>query len=256
MDIHIPAIDSGGGFDFGKTAQQYAKYRDIYPPEVYARLYALGVGRAGTRWTDIGTGTGVLPLHLFQHGAEITGVDISPEQIEAAHTLAARQQAPIRFLTCRAETLPFADHTLDAITAAQCFWYFDREKIVPEIRRVLKSGGVFVKVYMTYLLSDPIAGRSYRLVKRLNPAWTPGASGFRDIYAHPFSGGKVEILTADIPFTRESWHGRMLACRGTMASMDAETLRLWDERHRRILLKFPEQFTVRHKIYIASYTVE
>ncbi len=256
MAIQIASIDGGGSFDFGKTARQYAKYRDIYPPEMYERLGALGVGAAGTKWLDLGTGTGVLPLNLFTHGAEITGVDISAEQIEAAKLLAAERGAPIRFLACPAETLPFADGTFDAVTAAQCFWYFDRAKIVPEIRRVLKSGGVFVKVYMTYLLTDPIARRSYDLVKRLNPAWTPGASGYRDVYRHPFPNGQVDVFTSDIPFTRESWHGRMLACRGTMASMDDETLRVWDERHRKILAKQPEAFTVRHKIYIASYIVK
>lgn len=255
MEIQLSGVDHGAGFDFGRTAAQYARFRDIYPPELYDRLYALGVGRPGTGWLDVGTGTGVLPLHLYERGAQCVGADISAEQIEEAKALAAERNAPIRFLACAAESLPFADGTFDAVTAAQCFWYFDREKIVREIRRILKPGGVFVKVYMNWSLTDPIARASCRLVKRLNPSWTSGATAYRDVYDHPFPGGKVEVFTADIPFTRETWHGRMCACRGTMASMDADTLRVWDERHRRLLLKYPKTFTVRHRIYIASYTM-
>ncbi len=131
----------------------------------------------------------MLPLHLYGRGVECVGTDISAEQIAAAKALAAERNAPIQFFACPAEELPFADGTFDAVTAAQCFWYFDRAKIVPEIRRVLKPGGVFVKVYMNWMLTDPIARASCRLVKRLNPAWTSGATAYRDVFNHPFPGG-------------------------------------------------------------------
>ena len=39
------AIDNGQAFDFGKTAEAYAAYRDIYPAELYTRLYGLCVGK-------------------------------------------------------------------------------------------------------------------------------------------------------------------------------------------------------------------
>lgn len=255
MEIHLSGVDHGAGFDFGRTAAQYAKFRDIYPQELYDKLYALGVGRPDTDYLDLGTGTGVLPLHLYVHGARCVGTDISAGQIEEAKALAAERNAPIRFLACAAESLPFADGTFDAVTAAQCFWYFDRKKIVRQIRRVLKPGGVFAKVYMDWTQDDPIARGSCALITQLNPSWTSGAAAYRDLYDHPFPDGRVDVFTADIPFTRETWHGRMCACRGTTASMDADTLRVWDERHRAFLRQQPETFTVQHKIYIASYII-
>lgn len=253
--MQIAGIDNGGSFDFGRTTEAYARYRDVYPPELYDKLRALGVGKAGTRWLDLGTGTGVLPLHLFADGAVITGVDISASQIAAAKAAAAERGAPIEFLVSPAETLPLPDNSADVVTAAQCFWYFDREKVTAELRRITKSGGKFIKIYMTFSLRDPIARRSYRIVRRLNPAWSLGATGWRDMYDHPFPGGQVDVFPADIPFTRETWHGRMLACRGTMASMDEATLAEWDKRHRRMLSKCPESFTIRHRVYIAAYTL-
>lgn len=38
-------------FDFGKASEQYAKYRDIYTDEIFDRLYEIGVGREGSRWS-------------------------------------------------------------------------------------------------------------------------------------------------------------------------------------------------------------
>ena len=54
--MNVSSIDRGIAFDFGRTSALYAKYRDIYPPELYDRLRALGVGREGTCWVDVGTG--------------------------------------------------------------------------------------------------------------------------------------------------------------------------------------------------------
>ena len=254
--MNVQGVDSGNTFDFGRTSAMYAKYRDIYPAEMYEKLHALGVGKAGTRWLDLGTGTGVLPLNLYTYGAQIVGTDVSASQIAAAKAAAADKQAEIEFRVSSAETLPFADGSFDCVTAAQCFWYFTRERAIAEIRRVLKPGGLFVKVYLTYSLRDPIARRSYQLTKRLNSAWSSGSTGYRDVYDHPFPEGRVEVFDCDLPFTRETWHGRMCACRGTMASMDAETFRVWDARHRRMLDKYPESFTVRHRLYLAAYHVD
>ncbi len=254
--MKLKNIDNGNYFDFGKTSSEYAKYRDIYPKEMYDKLYSLGVGVSGTKWLDIGTGTGVLPINLYENGANITGIDISEEQISAAKNIAdERKIRNIKYIVSPAESTEFADNSFDCITAAQCFWYFDREKIISEIKRIIKPNGIFAKIYMGYKLDDEIALKSHNLVKELNTTWTPHMSGSKDIYNHPFENGKLDIFECDIPFTRESWHGRMCACRGTTASMDSHTLNEWKNKHIELLSEYPESFKIRHKIYIASYQI-
>ena len=130
------------------------------------------------------------------------------------------------------------------------------ENAINEIKRIIKPNGTFVKIYMSYMLTDDLANESHKLVKKLNKNWTPGASGSKDIYNHPFENGEVETFECNIPFTRESWHGRMLACRGTMASMDEDTLNKWNKKHLKLLEKYPEEFEIRHKVYIAYYRIE
>lgn len=74
--IYDARLDGGAGFDWGRTATEYAKYRDIYPPSFWEPLLNAGLFREGMRVLDIGTGTGVLPRALWKSGAQFTGTDI------------------------------------------------------------------------------------------------------------------------------------------------------------------------------------
>ena len=135
-------IDHGNKFDWGKTSEDYAKYRDIYPKEFYAKLAELSLGikdqnaldplqfyemilnrncgAAGQRVLDVGTGTGVLPRNLYAAGAHWTGCDIAPNQIAQAKQLS--QGMEVAYLVSTAETLPTFAEPFDWITACQCYW--------------------------------------------------------------------------------------------------------------------------------------
>ena len=54
-----------------------------------------------------------------------------------------------------------------------------------------------------------------------------------------------------VPFTRESWHGRMIACRGVGASLSPEELAKWDAEHRKFMETVPDTFDVLHYAAIA-----
>jgi len=68
MQIINKEFDNGNPFDFGRTSADYAKYRDIYPPEFYNRLVELKIGVGWQRILDLGTGTGVLPRNMYRFG--------------------------------------------------------------------------------------------------------------------------------------------------------------------------------------------
>ena len=253
--MEINNIDSGKAFDFGKTAVAYAEYRDIYPKELYDRLRSLGAAADNTVWLDLGTGTGVLPKNLYNEKCEITGADISPEQIAFARKESEEGGRKINYIVSPAESTGLPDKSFDTITAAQCFWYFDREKMKAEISRMLKPGGRFIKIFMNWDFDDVIAAESIALVKEFNPVWSSGRNADADMYDDLFPGRVTEEFNANIPFTRESWHGRMTACRGTLASMNKETFEKWDAAHREMLKKYPDTFSVGHMVYISYFTL-
>ncbi len=77
-------IDKGKSFDWGRTSRDYAKYRDIYPQEMYDKIISYGLCTNGQKVLDLGTGTGVLPRNMYKYGASFVGTDISENQIEQA----------------------------------------------------------------------------------------------------------------------------------------------------------------------------
>ena len=253
MEIKDDRIDSGKAFDWGKTSREYAKYRDIYPEKFYQKIVDRGLCIKGQRVLDIGTGTGVLPRNMYKYGAKWTGTDISPEQIEQAKILADDSKLKIDFQAVPTEQLDFTGETFDVITACQCFWYFDHEKVMPELARLLKSDGKMLILYMAWLpYEDRIAGASEELVLKYSPKWS-GAGETRhpiwipDIAYEYFEMEDHEEYDLMVSFTKESWHGRMRACRGVGASLSETELAGWDKEHRELLDRIaPEQFEVLH----------
>ena len=258
MEIIDRRIDGGTPFDWGKTSADYAAYRDIYPEIFYQKIVDRGLCVRGQRALDVGTGTGVLPRNLFRYGAVWTGIDRSPEQIAEAKRLAKAQKMDIDFRVAAAETPELAAASFDVITACQCFWYFDPDTVLPVFSKLLRPQGRLVILSMMWLpFEDPIAAASEALVLKHSPRWT-GANMTREPIAVPDAASRFftledhEEYDVRIPFTRESWHGRMKACRGVGASLSGEALQKWEADHRALLNEIaPEQFEVLHHVAMA-----
>lgn len=244
-------LDSGRPFDWGRTSSDYGKFRDIYPQHYYETIVDLGVGLAGQRILDLGTGTGELPRHLHHLGAHWSAVDASDSQIAEARRLSGGLD--IAYAVGAAEDMPFADAQFDAVTAAQCFFYFDHDRLQPQLRRVLKPGGRVLITYLSWLPGeDAIAAASEAMVLRYNPAWSGGGETFRPADVPPQYGEDFVVVNSReerlaLPFSRESWHGRMRACRGTGASLSPAALAAWETEHRPMLEReAPADFHVQH----------
>lgn len=255
MEIRNKTIDDGNAFDWGRTSADYAKYRDIYPAVFYEKIAERKLCIKGQKVLDLGTGTGVVPRNMYHYGAQWYGTDISENQISQAQRLSDRQGMRIRYQTVAAEEVDFPDQTFDVITACQCFWYFDHEKLVPNLYRMLKENGRLLLLYMAWLpFEDEIAGASEELVLKYNPKWT-GAGEIRKPISVPdcvydrFEEVYHEEYDAQIPFTRDTWHGRMKACRGVGASLPPEEIEKWEREHQELLLETAsEEFEVKHYV--------
>jgi SAM-dependent methyltransferase len=93
----------------------------------------------GERILDLGCGDGQLTQRIAATGASVVGVDASPEMLAAARSrgIDAREG--------RAESLPFADQSFDAVFSnAALHWVRGQDEMMAEVRRVLKAGGRFV----------------------------------------------------------------------------------------------------------------
>jgi SAM-dependent methyltransferase len=94
--------------------------------------------RPGERILDLGCGDGQLTLRVAAAGAEVTGVDASPQMAAAARARG------VDVVEGNAELLPFADRAFDAVFSnAVLHWVRDHDAMLAQVRRVLKPGGRF-----------------------------------------------------------------------------------------------------------------
>lgn len=255
-DQSFEHVDAGRSIDWGRTSADYDRYRPGPPDSFYQRLAALGIGLPGQRLLDLGTGTGLLARRFAAAGAVVSGLDVSSGQLEMARAAAARDGVDVDFRQGGAESLPFDDGSFDVLTANQCWLYFDLERTIPEVRRVLAPGGQLLVSHFSFMPRlDPVVAASEALVLDHNPDWS-GANWDGVLAAEPswsrqaFELVGLFVYDEAIPFTRESWRGRMRALRGIAASLSQAQVAAFDEDHETLLKGMvADEFTVLHRIH-------
>ncbi len=128
---------------FGSAAAAYAEHRPDYAEAaVRWALEPVWPGRP-LRVIDLGAGTGKLTATLVRLGADVTAVEPDPNMLaELRHELGS-----VRSVPGSAEAIPVPDASADAVLAGQAMHWFDMERAMPEIARVLVSGGVFAGLW-------------------------------------------------------------------------------------------------------------
>lgn len=258
MQVKDPDIDAGRRADWGRTSGDYARHRPGPPAQFYDILATLGIGLPGQRMADLATGTGLLAREFARRGASVDGVDIAAGQVEVARSLAGGLDA--RFSVAPAEETGLDAGVFDAVTANQCWLYFDNARAAAEVSRLLRPGGRLVISHFSFQprLSRIVAA-SEALVLRHNPDWSGAdwAGGWEN-YAPPPGFRRTGAIAFDVmmPFTREDWRGRMRALRGIGASLDAGAVAEFDAAHAALLERIaPERFDVPHRVEASLFVV-
>lgn len=127
---------------FGAQAFAYAEHRPDYP--VAAVRWALEpLSGAPLRVLDLAAGTGKLTGVLVAEGHQVTAVEPNEEMLSEL----VRRHGGVRALPGSAERIPLPDSTVDAVLVGQAFHWFDPERAMPEIARVLRPGGVLAGLW-------------------------------------------------------------------------------------------------------------
>ena len=128
-----PAVQ---GFAGAGVAAAYDRGRPSYPAEAVAHVVGHGGIGPGRRVLDLAAGTGKLTRLLVPSGADVIAVEPVAEMRERLATITP----PVDARDGTAESLPLDDASVDAVTVAQAFHWFDPPKALAEIRRVLRPG--------------------------------------------------------------------------------------------------------------------
>ena len=122
---------------FGSQAAAYERGRPSYPPEAVDWLLAPTDDWEAHDVLDLGAGTGKLTTRLVERGLSVIAVDPIAEMLDMLRT--ALPDTPA--LLGSAEQIPLPDNAVDAVLVAQAWHWFDPERAVAEVARVLRPGG-------------------------------------------------------------------------------------------------------------------
>jgi len=264
--------------DFGKQSSDYAEHRPGFPPKFFNKLTHLLANRdslyeekekkssewdwSKKRCLDLGTGPGIVALELAARGATVVGVDVAANQISAAQGLAKKRglDALATFMVAGAEDTKQDEKSFDLVVAAQAWPWFQQEKAMKEIQRILKKDGVFVICHFCYLpKSSPVAKDTEDLILKYNPKYL--MYGFDGLYPKQVDKLVVEggfdlieqfCFDHQQPFTHVGWRGRMRTCNGVGSGvLTDDQVKAWDNELAELLKKkYPEEpMMVLHRIW-------
>jgi len=145
--------------------------RTVWGSGDYAVLaeYISGVGRLlveragvepGMRVLDVACGTGNAAIPAARAGAEVTGLDLVPELLEAGRRKATEAGLEIEWVEGNAEELPFADGSFDRVLSTFGHMFAPRHRrTADELARVCRPGGTIGICCWT---PDGLVGRTFR----------------------------------------------------------------------------------------------
>ena len=118
---------------FGDVAESYERGRPTYPRDAVGWL----LGEHPLTVLELGAGTGKLTRVLAELGHDVHATDPDPAMLQVLE----REVPGVPTAEASAEDVPLGDASVDAVIAAQAFHWFDLDRALPEIARVLRPGG-------------------------------------------------------------------------------------------------------------------
>ena len=151
----------------------YAIGRPRYADGLFAYMRDMFRITAGSILADIGSGTGIFTQQLLVFGCKVFAVKPNRDMREKAEEKLSHNKNFIS-VDGSASHMGLPDRSVDLITAAQAFHWFEPEVFRRECRRVLKPGG---KVMIVYNFRHESAACTKALAD-LQRRYNPGFRGF------------------------------------------------------------------------------
>jgi len=163
-----------------------------------SRLIQAASPRPGERVLDVACGTGVVARQVATHvhpEGKVVGLDLNPNMLAVARTMAEQEGLAIDWHEGRAESLPYPDGSFELVLCQFVFMFFsDRRSAIAEMHRVLSQGGHMSLSVWQGLNRHPFYQALHDVIER-----RLGMSGIQDIFS--LGGAKgLRALLAEAGF--------------------------------------------------------
>lgn len=201
---------------FDGMGKLYAKFRPSYPSEFIDYLFAYSqVSNKGVI-ADIGAGTGILTRQLLEHGNTVYAVEPNSDMIAVAKKDLSELEGFIP-VDGAAESTGLEDGSIDLVTVAQAFHWFDRMAFGEECRRILRPSGRVALVWNSRDEKSELVLETDRVIREHCPNFKGFSQGMRGATAEEdfsdfFKGGYgTRVFENPLCFDEEGFIGRNLS---------------------------------------------
>ncbi len=214
-------MDNTQKFD-GKAAV-YAKARPGYANELVGFLSDSGVGR-GSFVADIGSGTGIFSNVLLDLGCHVYGVEPNEDMRRESEKKLA-QVPTFHSVNGTAENTTLSNKSIDFITVAQAFHWFNTEKFKLECQRIMKDKGKVMLIWNSRIMESPLVKENEQIFRRFCPDFKgfSGGIGYMDESIQKlFSNFAVHRFPNNLPFDKSKFIERNLSASYSLKENDAQ----------------------------------
>jgi ubiquinone/menaquinone biosynthesis C-methylase UbiE len=188
---------------FSRQSQDYARFRPHYPQELLAFLSGL-VSEHDIAW-DCATGNGQVATALTKYFARVYASDGSQAQINNA-----QKHDKVEYLVSIAEYTPFSEQSINLITVAQAFHWFDAERFFQEVKRVLKPQGILALWCYDYFhlphATQSLQDHLHNFYEEIDSFWPPERILVKEGYVaipFPFTDVETPPFSMSVVWTAE-----------------------------------------------------
>lgn len=207
---------------FNGKGEIYANARPSYAPELFEYMANVLEISRGSVFADIGSGTGIFSEQLLNSGYRVYAVEPNEDmRKKAEERLAFREGFASVCGSDRDTTLP--ERSVDCVTVAQAFHWFDAKAFGKECRRILKPGGRVAIVYNTRDIDALCNLELADVCRRHCPEFKGFSCGIDLKVCHDFFDGKDEMFCCDNSqaYDRRGYIGRALSSSYSLREGDA-----------------------------------
>lgn len=135
----------------------YAQYRPSYPNEYIDYLLSANQLKGNPIVADIGsgTGTGIFSRQLLESGLHVIGVEPNNDMRKMAEQ-SSKLYSRFQSIKATAENTTLKENSVDLVTVAQAFHWFDKEAFKIECQRILKQKANVALVWNSRDLTSPL----------------------------------------------------------------------------------------------------
>ncbi|MGG0293219.1 class I SAM-dependent methyltransferase [Bacillus pacificus] len=201
--------------NFTDKADIYAKYRPSYPDEYIEYLLSANELNENQIVTDIGSGTGIFSRQLLENGLHVIGVEPNDDMRKMAEQ-SLNQYPRFQSIKATAENTTLKENSVDLVTVAQAFHWFDKEAFKIECQRILKQKANVALVWNSRDVTSPLIKENAEICQKTCPTFKGFSGGIDEtpeVFNSFFKDGEYEFkeYQNDLLFDYESFLGRNLS---------------------------------------------